>query len=396
MSETVQPTLAARLGQPGAVAFGVLYGLESLVFAFVSTVVPLQALALIGSPRDVSVLYALLGLWGIASALLVPLLIRRFRPRATYIAGGLFSIAGVALLASLTLWGQVAGMATRTFGAACLRVPLSLFTLGYIRKRDLTRSEPLKLFLGAVPWTLGPYLGVYLYETVSPLVAYAASALCALALTLYVRRLRLDDGRTALPPLRAPRAGLAGVARFARQPRLRLAWLIVFGRHAWWVMFFVYVPIFMVTAGEGELAGAFVVSAGNAMQLSTTAWGWVGRRFGVRRVLAGAFIACGALTVAAAALAHMPLVAAALLVLAALAAAALDALGDIPFLRAVRPHERPEMAAVYSTHGQTASLAAPAVFAAILSLFDLPAVLAASGLSLLAFALLTRYIPRRM
>ncbi len=395
MSEAAQRSVSRRLGDPGALAFAVLYGLESMTFALLATVVPLQALHLFGNPRDVSFLYAGIGVWGIVSAVLVPLLIRRLRPRATYTLGGALAVLGVGLLGTVTQAGQVAGMMTRVFGASCLRVPLSLFTLGYIRRRDLTRSEPLKLFLGAVPWTVGPFLGVYLYETVAPSAAFGLSAAVALALTLYCRRLRLDDRRVAQAPAR-PLAGAAAVRRFMRQPRLRLAWLIAFGRNAWWGMFFIYVPIYMATVGEGELAAALAVSAGNAMQLATPAMGWLGRRYTIRRVLGGAFLSCGALTVLAGLLAHRPVAAAALLVAAALAAAALDALGDIPFLRAVHPYERPEMAGVFSTYGQVAALVPPAVFAAILSAFDLPAVFLVGGLSLLGFAALTRFLPRRM
>jgi MFS family permease len=396
MTEISTESGRGRFGRPGALSFAILYGLESLIFASVSTVVPLQALQILGNARDVSFLYAALGVWGLASALLVPLLVRRLKPRATYALGGALTIAGVAMLATVTLTGQVVGMMGRGFGAACLRIPLSLFTLGYIRRTDFTRSEPLKLFLGALPWAVGPYAGVWIYERWGPSVAFSVSGAFALLLLVYARRLKLDDSRAARTGPRGERQGLAALRRFVAQPRLRLAWLLAFGRHAWWTMFFVYVPIYMTTVGEGKLAGALVISAGTAMQFATPAMGWLGRRHGIRRVLGLAFCACGGLTVAAGALASWPLAVALMLVPAALAAAALDALGDIPFLRAVRPFERPEMTGIFSTYGQVAGLLPPAVFGGLLMLFDLPVVFVVSGLSLLGFAALTRYIPRRL
>jgi MFS family permease len=384
-----------RLAEPGQLTFALLYGLESLTYAVMSAIVPVLALEFLGDPRDVSILYTFVGLWGIACAFVVPAVIRRLQPRATYLAGGLLTIGGVGLFALLSLPGLVGGLAFRVLGAVMLRVPLALFTMAYIRRKDFTRSEPLKLLFGALPWALGPFGGRYLYETVSPATAFLFSIAFGVVLTAYGRWLRLDDRRAALPRL-TRRGTVAMVRRYLAQPRLRLAWLIAFGRHGWWAMFFVYMPMFMVTGGEGALAGALVLSCGNLMQLTSPFFGWLGRRLGLRPVLGGAFVLCGLSTLGAGLAGANPVLAAALLVLAAAGAAGLDALGDVPFLRAVHPHERPEMAGVFSTHWQMAGLVPPAIYSIVLSVFDLPAVFVVSGLSLLGFAGLTRYIPRRM
>ena len=48
---------------------------------------------------------------------------------------------------------------------------------------------------------------------------------------------REHEAGAALNPLRH-------IARYFRQPRLRLAWLLNFGREAWWVMFMSYAPVY--------------------------------------------------------------------------------------------------------------------------------------------------------
>src|SRR5438445_458006 len=63
-----------------------------------------------------------------------------------------------------TLAGQALGMLCRAFGAAALNITLSLYVMDYIRKRDLVRSEPLKLMFSAVAWAAGPLLGVALQK----------------------------------------------------------------------------------------------------------------------------------------------------------------------------------------------------------------------------------------
>ncbi len=84
------------------------------------------------------------------------------------------------------------------------------------------------------------------------------------------------------------------------------------------------------------------------------------------------------------------------LLLAGTACASLiDAAGNTLFFRAVHPHERTEMASVFTTYREAAQLGPPGVFAALLSVFALPAVFVASGASMVVLTYLTRYIPRR-
>jgi len=125
-------------------------------------------------------------------------------------------------------------------------------------------------------------------------------------------------------------------------------------------------------------------------------WGALVRRIGMRRMLVAGYATAGALTVAVAWAAPSPWLGAAMLVTAAVAASIVDGAGNTPFLRAVRPLERPEMTTVFGTFRHASQLVPPAVFAVLLRAFALPAVFVASGFSLLALAWFARYIPRKM
>jgi hypothetical protein len=87
---------------------------------------------------------------------------------------------------------------------------------------------------------------------------------------------------------------------------------------------------------------------------------------------------------------------AALLVLSALAAETIDGAGNSLYLRAVHPHERSEMTAVFITYRDVAQLVPPAAFAMLLAVFELPSVFVASGLIMVGLAGLARHIPRRL
>jgi predicted MFS family arabinose efflux permease len=119
---------------------------------------------------------------------------------------------------------------------------------------------------------------------------------------------------------------------------------------------------------------------------------------GVRRVIVSACLLTGATMLTAALLvrtgASLPV--ACLLLVGALWVSALDAVGNIPFLRAVRARERPPMTAVFRTYTDLSDLLPSAVFAVLLSFFGLESVFATTGLSMLAIGLIARRLPRAM
>ena len=225
---------------------------------------------------------------------------------------------------------------------------------------------------------------------------YGASALSALVLLGVFWYLRIIEQSPIVPANAPPPNPIRSIGRFLAQARLRLAWAITFGRSSWWGFFFIYPPIYMIKNGLGETAGALLVSAGNAMLFATPVFGRLAGTFGVRRVLRDAFLCCGVLTLGAAALFNHPLLVAVMLTAGALACVALDSVGNIPFLRAVRARERAEMTTVFRTYIDISELIPPAVFAAILSVFDLQMVFIVMGAAMIGFSLLARYLPKSM
>ncbi|MEC9343336.1 MAG: MFS transporter, partial [Pseudomonadota bacterium] len=196
----------------------------------------------------------------------------------------------------------------------------------------------------------------------------------------------------------APPSPFASVGRYVSQPRLRLAWMIAFARSAFWVTFFVYVPILMVEGNAGELAGGIAIAAGNAMLLNNllvTDWA---RRTSLRFMIALAFFGGAACTVATgmAGSTHAYLAGAAI-VAASFFIAMLDGLGPIPFLRAVHAHERAQMTTIYRTYLDASELLPPFAYVFAFRLFGfsgafwvLAALLAVTGVLCWAF------LPKRM
>jgi MFS family permease len=382
----------------GARTFATLYGLESFARASISSVIPIQAYEILRNEQGVSILYTVVALLGLSATLFMPVLIERFSRRWIYTAGVLALILGSALFVSGTLAGQVLGMLARVMGASALAITLNLYIMDHIRKTEVMQAESLRMAWSMLGWTAGPTLGVVLYSRYGIVAPHLVVIGFAIVLLVMFWRYRLSDNPLIRPGKTRASNPLANIGRFVAQPRLRLAWLIAFGRSCFWTTFFVYGPLLMVVTGEGSLAGGLLVSAGNALLFVAVYWGRAGKKYGVRNVMTLAFFAMTATLFAAGFFGErFPLAAGFFLLGSALFAVALDALGSTPFLRAVRAYERPQMSAVYRTYLDFSELLPPLVYSVVLAFFGLGAVFATLGVFAAICGWLTwRYLPKSM
>ena len=382
----------------GARTFATLYGLESFARASVASVIPIQAYEILKSEQGVSILYTVVALLGLSATLFMPMLIGRFSRRWIYTAGVVSLAIGSVLFVTETLAGQVLGMLARVMGASALSITLNLYIMDHIRKTEFVQAESLRMAWSMLGWTAGPTLGVLLYThygIVAPHAVVVCFATVLLALFWYYR---LGDNQLIRPGKTRAANPLANIGRFVAQPRLRLAWVIAFGRSCFWTTFFVYAPILMVVTGEGSLAGGLLVSAGNALLFTAVFWGRAGKKYGARNIMTLAFIAMtGTLLAAGFCGERFPLVAGGFLLCCAFFAIALDALGSTAFMRAVRSFERPQMSAVYRTYLDLSELLPPLAYSVVLAFFGLGAVFATLGVFCAICALFTwRYLPKSM
>lgn len=390
------PVWIQRVRKPGAEAFAILFALESLARALLATVIPLQVFALLGDAWSVSLVFFFVSLVSLCGTFAVPWLVRKSARRFVYSGGTALLAVAPLLLAMDGLAAQVGGMMVRVLAVVTMTVCLNLYIMDTIARRDLGRSEPMRVFYSAGAWTLGPALGVYLGLNVSPLAPYAASMLCAVVLLGYFWYLRITESPALTQPAGPTPGPVHNIRRYFTKPRLVLAWLISVARNAWWSLFFIYVPIYSVKSGLGEFAGGLIVSLGMGLLFTLPIWGALLRRIGMRRLLIRGFAVSGICTASVGVFADVPALAVTLLLAASLAMVALDAIGNMPFMLAVRPGERAEMTTVYSTYRDAAEILPPGVFSAVLKLFELPAVFIAGGLAMFAAAWLSRRLHPRL
>ena len=121
------------------------------------TVLPLTAYALFGGKEAVSLAYTRVSLAALGFTFSIPMLVRRLSRRWAYTLGAALLGLYAVLLALDAPPALVLGMFCRTAGAALLNVTLSLYIMDNIGKRELTRSEPLRLAVATLAWGVAPY-----------------------------------------------------------------------------------------------------------------------------------------------------------------------------------------------------------------------------------------------
>ena len=383
----------------GAYTFAAIFAFESFVRSINATVVSLQAYDILGAAQKVSVLSTCVSVTVLLTTLFLPHLLGRMRRRWAYTLGIAMLMAASLALGSHVAPGQAAGMVLRNLGAGVLNITLSLYIMDHIRRSDLARTEPLRLSLSTFSWMTGPALGVWLYVSFGPWGPQFVAIGAATALLALFWYLRLSDNVSALP-LADPEGfgAFRNLGRFIAQPRLRLAWLVAFGRSCFWATFFIYGPLLLVEAGLGKTLGGLMISASQAVLLTAWLSGRVAQRYGVRVVIAAAFFLC-AVTSLAAGLAGTasPYLAMGCLLLGSVSASALDGVGGIPFLRAVRHHERQRMAAVYRTYIDCSELIPGFIFAFALLWFPIGAVFVILSVALAVIGVVAwRYLPKSL
>ena len=394
---TVTIASRSRPARPGAGAFAVLFGLESLGRSVIAVVLPIQTLRVMGSDEGVSTLFLVGAVAALGLAFLIPRLIERLGRVRLSALGILFMAAAALLFVFQDLPAQVLGFVLRAGGFAFLYAGLSLFVMEHIPRDKLGRSEPLRMLSVGVAWTVGPLLGVRIEALWGPWAPFAASAAVALVLLGYFWRLRFDDRPACAPkdPRRtvSPWANLAG---FLAQPRLFLSWVQAIGRTIFWASFLIYTPLYAVATGLGAEAGGLLVALGSAFMLMTPVWGWLARRFGIRRVSVAAFTLSAAAMTAAGLLAATPWLGAACIVAGVGAMSMIDGYGNALFYRACKPSQRLAMTPIFAAQRNVADITQAGLFAILLSFFPIQVVYLTLGAMLLGLAVISTRIHARL
>jgi MFS family permease len=373
--------LQQRIGPPGVRAFAFISAFDAVVRGTMLSVYPLLMYRAWGDAAVVSLWYFGIGLASLLTALSIPWLVRKVPRRRVYAMG-----VGFYLLAAV--FGVAGGRATtlallcHAVAAAHIFVCFNAYVLDSIPKTDFGRLESLRLLYGGIGWTVGPVLGVWLLRLWhgAPFVLVALAALTMLAAFWWTG---VSGNRVSATGLQRSPHPLAYLGRFLAQRRLVAGWLFALLRSCGWWVFVVYVGIYAVQKGLGDQVGGTVtslVSVGAFFAPLMLRWM---QRHSVRHAVRTGFRMSGLLFLAAALTSPWPWLAVALMLLGACYLVLLDICGGLPFMMSVKPSQRTEMSAVYSTFRDVSGILGPAVAWVVLQFAPVAGVFAAAGLALL-------------
>lgn len=343
----------------------------------------------LGSAVRVSEVYVLIGVTALAAALGVPLLARYIPRRWLYTLGILILIAGSALGGFFSAAMVPYAVAANSIGLVILAVCFNAYVMDYVERASMGRNESRRLLFSGIPWSIGPFLGVLLMD-LHPKIPFLISIAACLVMLFYFWHLRLGDGKVITKARKPPTNPLRYIPRFFRQPTLVAGWFYATMRSVGWSIYIIYLPIYAVKSGLSDQIGGLALSISNGFLFLTPMMLGFLQKTSVRSAITTGFAGSGALFVGATLISAFPYPAIAMLVSATLFLILLDVSGGLPFLLTVKPSERTEMAAVYSTFRDVAAVGSPAFARLVLAFVPVQGVFAATGVLLIGCALIAR------
>lgn len=388
------PIYLRHAAGPSVEGFAVLSGIEAAIRGLMISVMPLVVYDALGDAQAESQLYFFVGCGSLVTGLMVPWLTRLVPRRWMYTLGTVFYMVGMTLAISGSSTAIGFALLLTAFGTVTCFVCLNAYVLDYVPRLDLGRCQSKQMLYAATSWTVGPVLGVWLRSLWAP-APFVGGLIGAVVLLTTFWILRLGNGKE-ISRARGPAPNpISYLGRFLTQPRLVLGWSFAVIRSCGWWVYVVYLPIFCVQSGLGGDLGGMALSMSNAFLYITPLMLRFVQRATVRRAVRAAFFGCGVLFSLAALASPLPW---ATVVLAAVASGflvLLDVSAGLPFLMAVKPSERTEMAAIYSSFRDVSGILTPGVAWLVLMVAPVPGIFAAAGVALLsASALATRLHPR--
>ena len=390
MALRYQPISLRHAGTPKLQHFALLAGMEAAVRGTLISTIPIAVYDAFGSAQNLSTVYFTAGVITLFWGLLVPRLTQIWPRRFVYSGGCLLYLVAMGLFMLGTPVTVPLAILTMSMSTVTCFVCFNAYVLDYVPRPDLGRTQSLQMVYAAAPWALGPLSGVWMRHYWAPL-PFIVAGFFALALLVTFWFLRLGNGKQ-IARAKGPAVNpLAYLARFFQQPRLIAGWLFAVIRSCGWWVYVVYVPIFCIESGLGDKLGGTILSISNATLLLSPFMASWARRRSVRVALRLALGYCALLFCLATATAGAPVVTVACLFLGSFGLVMLDVAGGLPFMMAVKPSERSEMAAVYSSFRDVSGIATPGMAWLVLWVAPLNFIFAASGLAFAgAFAIAGR------
>jgi ACDE family multidrug resistance protein len=373
-----------------------LNAFEGFARSLIIGIIPLLALQALGSKEMVTRAYLLASILTLFITLNFALLERLLQRRWVLTLGVGFTISATLIL----IFGDglviAVGIGLQSAAASIFSVCISLYIMDYIGKKDLIFTESKRLLYTGVAWMIGPVLGLWLWEETFDWVPFALTACAASIMLAYFWYLRLGHSRVLQPAKRPSVNVFRIIPRYFQQPALRIAYWITLSRAVFWMSLFIYGPIYVIEAGLPSWVAGGLLSLVSGLLLLSPFIRRLASRFGIRIVIVRAFILIGVSILCLYFVGEPKPIGLFFWVLASVGGVTIDVLGNIPFMRMVKPRERTEMTMIFSTWREASQLLAPLLVSLVLLWAPFEVFYLVLALLLFSASVAASFLPRRL
>jgi len=373
-----------------------LNALECFSRALLVGVVPLLAFEALGSKQAVTQVYLLASLLTLTVTLNFARLEHWLQRRRVVTLG-----AGLSLVSALIFWfghdyELALAIGLQKAAGSLFALCLSLYIMDYIGKRELVVTESRRIFYSGVAWVVGPTLGVWLWNESGHWTPLALSMLSSTLALSYFWYLRLVDNRVISQAKSRSVNPLELIPRYFAQPSLRIAYLITLTRSIFWLTLFIYGPIYVVEAGLPSWVAGALISLVSALMLLSPFTSKLAHRHGTRLITLLAQNLCAIALVMLFVTGSPEPIGLLYWIIASIGAAALDVVGNIPFMRLVKARERSEMAMIFSTWREMSNLLTPLLVTLVLLVAPIEFFYLLLAILLSLASVAVSFLPRRL
>ena len=377
-------------------SFARLNALEGIARSLLMGVIPLLALEALGSKELVTRAYLLASILTLAITLNFATLERLLQRRWVVTLGAACTLAAMLILLFGDGMIMALGIGLQQASASLFSVCLSLYIMDNIGRKELIYTETRRMLYAGVVWMVGPILGLWLWETVAGWTPFVLSLLGAGAMLSYFWYLRLGHGDGIQKAKSHSVSILKIIPRYFGQRALRIAYWITLTRSIFWVTLFVYGPIYVVEAGLPAWIAGGLLSLASALLLVSPLIRRLASHIGTRQTILSALLLTGLSMAMLYMLGEARPIGLLFWITGALGGVALDVLGNIPFMRMVKPRERTEMTMIFSTWREGSQLLTPLLVSTMLLFAAFETFYLLLALLLIGAGIMATFLPRRL
>ncbi len=377
-------------------SFARLNALEGIARSLLMGVIPLLALEALGSKEMVTRAYLFASILTLTITLNFAMLERLLQRRWVVTLGAACTLIAMTILIIGEGMIMALGIGLQQAAASLFSVCLSLYIMDYIGKQELIYTETRRMLYAGIVWMVGPSLGLWLWENGASWAPFVLTIFAAAGMLSYFWYLRLGHGQ-GIQKARSHSVNVIKIIpRYFKQRPLRIAYWITMSRSIFWVTLFIYGPIYVIEAKLPAWVAGGLLSLVSALLLISPLIRRFAGRVGTRLAIIVALVLVGSSMSILYVIGEPEPLGLIFWVSAALGGVTLDVLGNIPFMRMVKPRERTEMTMIFSTWREGSQLLTPLLVSIVLLFAPFEIFYVLLALLLFGAAIKASFLPRRL